>query len=296
MLFQLLKIIYSKIPCKKQIFVLLKFIFKPGKNIYKHLHFKGIFTVRITQQEGFKIRHYGYELENELFWTGIDNGWERQSMKLWIQLSKNAETIIDIGANTGIYSLVSKTVNKNADVHAFEPIKTIYDKLVLNGSINNYDIKCNLLALSNQNGKAKIFLPDSEHVYSVTVNKNMNPQNKKTVEQNIDTITLAEYIKLNNIKKIDLMKIDVETHEYEVLQGMGKYLEMMQPTMLVEILDDEIGKKIQSLLKNCKYIFFDIDEENEHISLTDNIQKSTSFNYLICNRDIALQLNLIKGN
>lgn len=290
--FMLLKKTYELIPFKKHLFVGLKFFYKPSKRIYQHLHFKSIFKVKITNNESFVIKHYGYELENELFWMGIHNGWEKESMKWWITLCRNSYVIFDVGANTGLFSIVAKTVNNNAEIHAFEPIPMVFKKLVTNCELNKYNIKCNQIALSNSKGEAIIYLPNENHAYSVTVNKNLNNPNVKVVEQKINIITLAEYIQSNNIDKIDLMKIDVETHEYEVLEGMKEYLEKMQPTLLIEILSDEIGKKVQTLFEKCNYIYFDINE-NGKITCIPNIQTSTSFNYLVCSKDVAIKLCLM---
>ena len=71
------------------------------------------------------MRHYGFQLENEIFWSGLTNGWEKISTRLWIELSKNSKVIFDIGANTGIYSLVSKSINPTSQVFAFEPVKRV---------------------------------------------------------------------------------------------------------------------------------------------------------------------------
>ena len=39
------------------------------------------------------------------------------------------------------------------------------------------------------------------------------------------------------------MKIDVETHEPAVLKGMGEYLRSFRPTMLIELLNDEVAQQ-----------------------------------------------------
>src|ERR1035438_2683649 len=100
---KILKSIFDAIPFKKQFFGIIK-IFKPGPSIYKHLHFKGIIKVRVDDNHAFKMHHYGFQIENELFWNGLTGGWEKVSLGLWVKLSKNADVIIDVGANTGIRS------------------------------------------------------------------------------------------------------------------------------------------------------------------------------------------------
>ena len=130
----LLKKIYEFIPFKKYIFLIVKKIYSPPEFIYKHLYFKSIFKVIINKNTNFKIKHYGFFLENEIFWKGIFNSYEKNSLIIWAKLSETSNSIFDIGANTGIYSLLSKSINPNSKVYAFEPINRIFDKLEINNS------------------------------------------------------------------------------------------------------------------------------------------------------------------
>src|SRR4051794_23718304 len=100
---QILKNIYQKVPFKQPVFKLIRTFMRPGENVYKHLHFHGDFSVQVDDSHSFWMTHFGFELENSLFWVGIRNGWEKNSVSLWVQLAKKADVIVDIGANTGIY-------------------------------------------------------------------------------------------------------------------------------------------------------------------------------------------------
>lgn len=287
-----LKSIYLRIPFKKQIFSSVLKVWKPSPSFYQHLNFKGVFNVRIDSQSSFKIKSYGYRIENELFWEGLYGGWEKDSMKLWVQLSKISNVIIDIGANSGIYSLVAKSVQPNSQVYAFEPVNRVYKKLVKNIELNGFDIVTKELAVSNRTGNAIVYDNLNEHVYSVTVNKNLFAPTTKVVESLIQTITLDEFISKNNIKNIDLIKIDVETHEPEVLEGFKFHLEKFKPTLLIEVLNEEIAEKINHYIKDLGYLYFNISEKGT-IRQTDKVYKSDYFNYLICNSEIAAKLKLI---
>lgn len=130
-----------------------------------------------------------------IFWSGLTNGWEKESINLWIQLCKNATTIVDVGANTGIYSLIAKTLNPNAMVFAFEPVSRVYQKLKENIQLNKFDIIALEVALSNSDGTATIYDTDSEHTYSVTVNKNMFSSDTHVLATTIQTIQLDTFIK-----------------------------------------------------------------------------------------------------
>jgi len=72
----MLKKLYTLMPFKKEIFFLLKKLYLPNKKMFRHLHFVGIFEVRVATNKKFLIRHHGYQVENEIFWSGIFGGWD----------------------------------------------------------------------------------------------------------------------------------------------------------------------------------------------------------------------------
>lgn len=291
---QYLKKIYELLPLKPFVFGLIKSCISLPPAIYQHLHFKGVFKVKIDKEHSFLIYHHGGIEENEIFWKGLEGGWEKRSTAIWTQLASKKQTILDIGANTGLYAMIAKTINPSSAVHAFEPIPAVFQLLNKNKSINHFDIHNHEVALSDFNGIATIYLPDhTDFAYSVTVNQNRLSKNTKVKELTIKTKTLSQFIEENKIQTIDLMKIDVETHEPEVLLGMGKYLNEFRPTMLIEVLDENIAQKLDVILKDMNYLYFNIDDKNNSIRQIQKVEKSDYWNLLICNESTAKELNLI---
>lgn len=268
------KSIYSLIPFKKQIFTVIKFFWTPSESVFKHLHFKDVITVPVTDSKSFKVNHFGFCIENEIFWRGLTSGWEKESLKLWIKLCEDSETIIDIGANTGIYSLVAKAVNPSSKVYSFEPHPFFLAMFEKNVTLNNYDIHTYGKAISNSDGIVEI------DDYSG------NSPVLKT-----EALTLDTFIKQNSIRKIDLIKIDVELHEPQVLDGFSTYLREFKPTILIEILRDEIAQKINEHVKDLGYLYYNIDEKGS-IRQTDRVETSDYFNYLLCNAEVAAKIGL----
>ena len=250
-----MKNIYKRLPYKKNIFGVIKSFWTPPEPIYRHLHFEDVFDVPIDNEKSFKMKHFGsqFRIENEIFWEGLTNAWEKESFKLWIDLCRESDVIFDIGANTGVYSLIAKAMNPDAKVFAFEPVKRVCQKLYENNKINQFDIKVTEKAISNFTGNAFIYDRPVEHTTSVTVN--MRRRESETIKTPIETITLDNFIEFNKLKKIDLIKIDVETHEPEVMEGFKKWLAIFQPTILIEILDDSIGYRVEEYLKLDVQVF-----------------------------------------
>jgi FkbM family methyltransferase len=307
MLKNIAKRLYDLIPFKKYFFLILKNIYLPSQKIYQHLHFKGVFNV-FSGTNTFKIYHTGTIIENQLFWGGLD-GYEPNSLKLWARLSRDAETIFDLGANSGVYSLISKSENLTANVYAFECVNRVFDVLKKNISLNNYDISCFKHAISNQNGIGYFIDDYEDFTQSVTINMGLDDVAKgRGVDiselHKVETqlITLDTFIENNNIQGIDLIKIDVETHEPQVLEGFQKHLKAFQPTLLIEIIRDHVALSLENQFADLNYIFFYINEpfggiermvEGEIYQKVDSLIGKPYGNYLICSPEKASELKLI---
>jgi FkbM family methyltransferase len=290
---RVLKNVYLSLPLKN-FYKLIRRFGKLKKKHYWYLRFRGIFTVPVDASHSFKVKHYGFSIENSVFWAGLTGEWEASSMKLWIQLVKDADVIFDVGANTGMYSLVAKSLRPQSRVYAFEPVRRIFEKLQYNQKLNNYDTTCLEYAASNANGTATIYDLPTDHVYSVTVNKNLNAADVHVIPTEIKTIRLDTFINEAKIEKLDLIKLDVETYEAEVIEGLGVYLEKFKPAILVEVLNDKIGSRLQQLFEGKGYLYFTINEDTGQVTLTEHIKRDIDFNFLICTEEIARKINLIQ--
>jgi FkbM family methyltransferase len=287
------KPLYDFFPFKRQIFSLLRGLGYKGKYT-KYFYFTGNFSFKLGDEK-LKMYNPGYQshIENQIFWNGIENGWEKRSVNIWLELSKVSSVIIDVGANTGIFSILSKAINKEARVVSFEPVKFISDKFIRNMELNNFKYELSDFALSDEAGSTNVHSESLNNSYTIAIdNKNVKGDVQEYNKLEIKTIRLDQFIEDNKIERIDLMKIDVERHEPMVLEGMGKYLKEMKPDLLIEIQTDEIGQKIQNLVEGCGYLYFNIDDLGE-IQQTESIQKSNYLNYLICSEKSAKMLHLI---
>jgi hypothetical protein len=85
----------------------------------------------------------------------------------------------------------------------------------------------------------------------------------------------------------------VETHEPQVLKGMGKYLALFRPAMIIEVLNEVKAEELNGLFAGMDYLYFNIDEEKNNVRRTDRLTKSDYWNFLLCNRSTAQLLKLI---
>jgi FkbM family methyltransferase len=283
---------------KTKAYPLLKKIYVPNGIKKKIFNFKGEFIVRTNEGIEFKLYNNPFHLETEIYWQGIDNfEWEIETRKIWNKLSMHSGSIFDIGSNTGVFAVLAKAYNSNAKVFAFEPQPNIFSVLCKNNIINNYNIVCENLALSNTKGELPFFNYGnnafSENSTAGSLNPNWRSKNQKSI--NVDVDTLDNYIFNNKIEKIDLMKIDVESTEVEVLLGFKENLKKHNPFIIIEIINNELGKSIENILERENYKYYNIDEKRG-IQVVENLGLSEYNNYLICPIVRLSELNKIISN
>lgn len=282
--------LYDAIPGKPRLMNALRSRVRLPERVYRHLHFRGVFEVEVGGRH-LRLVHHGHQVENSIFWSGLTGDWEGASLALWTRLCANARVVFDVGANTGVYALVAKTLAPDAQVYAFEPVTRVFQKLVENCRLNDFDIVCEELALSDHDGTATIFDTAADHTYSVTVNRNMLPAGVEAVETTIPIATLDGYLARKGIASIDLMKIDVETHEAELLAGFREHLPRMRPTMLIEVLSDELGRRVEEAVGGLGYLYYAIDERSGP-QRRRSIRRGPGMNFLLCMPQVAQGLDL----
>lgn len=273
----------------KPLFHIIRFLFNPSLRIIKKLKFKGKFKVINNDNKLFYLYNNSFYLENSIFWLGIDNfTWEKMTRKIWIHLSKSSNTIFDVGANTGIFAILSKVYNEKAQIIAFEPQPNIYKILQKNNEVNNFNIKCEQYGISNKIGNAKFYnygekTFTSRNTTAGSLNSNWRKKEQSFIDVKIKT--LDNYLDINDISELDLLKIDVETHEYEVLLGFKKYFKLYKPIIILEIQNELIGKNIENFIDSENYQFFNIDE-NRGLILVDVLgeKNNENRNYLLCHK------------
>ena len=299
-----LRYLYRPLPFKAPILKWLRGTGLSGmipNRIKPFLVFKGVFEVCL-EKTSFKMCHgYGHYIEAIVFWHGVD-AFESSTMLCWKQLSTRSKYIFDIGANTGFYTLIAKSLNPSAEIHAFEPIRRIYSTLDKNIKLNSFSVPpavlAHRLALSDYSGEGNMFDLPEDHNYTATLNRNLYAECDPPLEsitEPAEVMRFDDFITKHDVAGCDLIKIDVESHEASVLRGMGDLLKFYRPTLIVEIWNNKVGSEAEEILKDCGYLYFSL--ENSGPSPTQHIRNNhpeTGYiNYLICTPAVAEDIGVV---
>ena len=187
------------------------------------------------------------------------NGWtaeEPETLPLWFRLSSGASTIIDVGAHVGHFSIIAALANRNAAIHAFEPLPKVIRLLRRNLMLNGLDVHVHELALSREQGEASFFAVEHQIPSTSSLSREF--------VSNFDDLPWGE-IKVR-VEKLDdvlpmpktpvIMKIDTETTEPDVLAGASKLVSGTKPIIIVEILPGHgVEERLYHELELAEYAF-----------------------------------------
>jgi FkbM family methyltransferase len=223
---------------------------------------------------------------------GLYGDWEKESLKIWAELSKISNSIIDIGANSGVFSLIAKSQNPRAEVIAIEPVPLNFEILWKNIKKNKFRIHAEPVALSDKEGVAKMFMLKDRLNYMTSVNDNRYEKHPE-IAQGHEVLEIEVPIKpfkflesKYHLSNVDLIKIDVEGHELEVLTSMLPVIRRDLPTILVEVIGDDNAIGLNRLFAELNYKYISIDEERTSV-VVDRLWDNDHHNFLVCKPEVV---------
>lgn len=179
-------------------------------------------------------------------------GWEKNVISWFSKFCMAYNSIIDAGANIGIFSLLAAKDNPNAIIHAFEPNPYNHKRLKRNIALNDLQqqIHVHELALGNSIGHITFYLPADDRISDVSSvyaahAKSFNDFKHQSIE--VPCTTLDAFCSANDIFP-RLIKMDVELYELQVMLGMKHLLTSFRPFIFVEIFNDEVKRKLNPAL------------------------------------------------
>jgi len=201
----------------------------------------------------------------------------REYLRKGLPLADGA-TIVDVGANTGMFALYLLRTLKNPRIFAIEPVPDTFDALAEN--MNRYGkgkVSLHNVALGSSEGT-----DDMVYYLHLTGNSTSHPEIKvpqravlardytedelaMMYESNAITVprtTLSALIRKNGIGKIDLLKIDTEGSEFEILSGIADddWRLISQVSLEVHVAEKNLGP-IETLLESKGFTVV-VDEES----------------------------------
>lgn len=176
--------------------------------------------------------------------TGVLLGsedWFEMEMEFWRSRLQPGMTIIDVGANAGVYTFsAAQKVGKTGTVIAIEPFSGCVKLLQETCRINELSqVQVCHGAASDRPGKSKLSLKASSEL-----NELSDRDLPEGTYEEVNCFTLDSLIETHQLDRVDYLKIDAEGHEVPVLQGSDRILIQFRPVILYENIAGSQGSNL----------------------------------------------------
>jgi FkbM family methyltransferase len=220
--------------------------------------FKRRQSIRLSAQNG---KDYMVQVISK---GGIE-AYEKPTLALFCHfVERLGGTVLDIGANTGLFSLLAAAAHPGVKICAFEPLGSVFGMLEENLALNPKlaaRIAASCKGFSEQGGQAVFYETINAHGFvptSSTLERSRADYEGTYREHVVELITLHEWDRIYQGEPITVVKIDVEGHEHAVLQGGRSVIAKHRPLMIVEMLAQSRFDVMKQIIIEQNYVDFGI--------------------------------------
>jgi FkbM family methyltransferase len=173
----------------------------------------------------------------------------------FLALVKDGDTVLDIGANSGAYTLLfSDIVGPPGSVHAFEPVPPTFrllgDRLAGDGRFSN--VILNNFALGDSPGWFEMHVPAGDFGQASLKKHAAGSWSKSEREvYTCEVRRLDDYLGQAPLARVDFIKFDVEGAELPALRGATRLLDQFHPVLHLEYSADwtrDFGYNLRDLV------------------------------------------------
>ena len=153
---------------------------------------------------------------------------EPLTAKIFKETVRKGDTVLDIGANIGFFSLLAaRLVGTRGRVYAFEPEPRNFKFLTENIGLNGYDqIVAHDKAVWREPGRLKLYLANERDTgaHTLRVRHAMRYFDQTSAGQFVDVECVVMDSFLAAVGRVDVIKMDIEGAEAGALEGMAGIL------------------------------------------------------------------------
>lgn len=157
------------------------------------------------------------------------------------------DVVIDIGAHIGVFTLrASRAVGPSGRVIAVEPEAHNFELLARNCRLNrlgNVLLRNTAAGASTGQGRLRVYKSGRTTTHSLEspLTRDQPLANPDFTTADVHCETVDSIVFSSQLQKVDAIKIDVEEHEIDVLEGAREVLRVFKPRMVIEVASENQG-------------------------------------------------------
>lgn len=175
--------------------------------------------------------------------------------------------VIDAGANIGSFSVFCSNMKKNLTIHAFEPTRRTFETLKKNASPYK-NIFCHNLGLGDEAAVKRIYFSAHSTSGSAFEDGGVAGSDGRTdLSEEVKITTIDDFVRQNDIPRVDFIKIDTEGYERKILAGAKETIKRCRPIIAMSAYhkaDDKtvLPEIVRSISPDYDYELVRADEED----------------------------------
>lgn len=184
--------------------------------------------MKIKLVKGWYLPDYDTHFESMLIEVNGEYTYQQSHRDFVLSHVDKFDVAIDVGANVGFWS--KDFCKKFKKVWAFEPVNDISDCYRRNmHNFNNWHLE--QVGLSDKQGQDVPLYKGIENSGGGSLVEGFESASNKI--EYVDIKMMDNYI--NDFDTVDLIKVDIQGHEYEFLMGALEFLNKFSPTLSLEL-------------------------------------------------------------
>ncbi len=181
--------------------------------------------------------------EEKFYWTGWH---ERPVQDALTRILRPGDVFWDIGAHIGLYTILgARAIGEDGHVHAFEPMPAnrarLGESLRLSGCTN---VTVHPHALAAESGEARLHAAGLTTMWSLVPSD--TPDHVVVECRTLDDVMAA-------VEPPEVLKIDAEGLELDILRGGSELLARHQPTVILELHQEEDLEQARAILEGNEF-------------------------------------------
>jgi FkbM family methyltransferase len=201
---------------------------------------------------------------------------------LLLKVLKDDDIFFDVGANLGQYIIrIKQKFKSGVKIYAFEPFNINYSILSEHILRKYNNVIVENCAVSDVNGQDILYIPLIDDI-EIDTQASIDYENRKMyydefTKQEIRKITIDNYVEINDVSKIDYLKIDTEGNDERVIKGAIKSISEFKPVIFCEDME---SKQTLDKLYELDYSRFLLGKSNKLVGYSGD-KPDNVFNDLV---------------
>jgi FkbM family methyltransferase len=165
---------------------------------------------------------------------------ERELSAIFVEKIRPGMNVLDVGAHYGYFSLLaSELVGPSGQVHSFEPTPASFELLAANVA-GRPNITINRVAVWREPTELEMRdLGPTMSMYNSVFSPRLGRASASSKQIEVRAVSLDDYVHERDIRP-DLVKIDAESSELHVIEGMSGTIRHYRPLISLEVGDMDV--------------------------------------------------------